>query len=171
MPSSSAVPVRALSVEPLAGPAADAIALPYDGRWRRRGLLTTLGGEELLVDLAEATELAEGLALVLADGRRVALRAAPEPLAEARAADAQGLARLAWHVGNRHTPCEVQDGRLLIRRDHVLEHMLEHLGARVVHVEEPFRPEGGAYGHGRTHGHAHGHDPHADPDAHLREHG
>ncbi|WP_339948525.1 urease accessory protein UreE [uncultured Albimonas sp.] len=169
MTQPSAPPPRALTLEPLAGPAADSLSLPYEGRWRRRGLLTTDGGEEILLDLAEATELAEGLALTLGDGRRVALRAAPEPLAEARARDARGLARLAWHIGNRHTPCEVQEGRLLIRRDHVLEHMLEHLGAAVAHVEEPFRPEGGAYGHGRTHGHAHGHDPHHDPDAHLRD--
>ncbi|MDF2232738.1 urease accessory protein UreE [Albimonas sp. CAU 1670] len=162
---------RALSIEPLAGPAADSLSLAYDARWRRRGLLVTDAGEEVLLDLPEATELAEGLALVLGDGRRVALRAAPEPLAEARAGDAAGLARLAWHVGNRHTPCAVEADRLLIRRDHVLENMLEHLGAAVTHVLEPFRPEGGAYGHGRTHGHAHGHDPHQDPDAHLREPG
>jgi len=162
---------RALALEPLTGPAADSLSLPYEGRWRRRGLMTTDAGEEILLDLAEAAELAEGLALSLSDGRRVALRAAPEPLAEARAPDAPGLARLAWHIGNRHTPCEVQADRLLIRRDHVLEHMLAHLGARVSHVEAPFRPEGGAYGHGRTHGHSHGHDPHHDPDAHMRDHG
>ncbi len=161
-------PIRALTLELLDAPPEATLSLPYDARWRRRGLLTTDGGEEILLDLPEATELAEGLALRLEDGRRVSLRAAPEALAEARATGA-ALARLAWHVGNRHTPCMVEEGRLLIRRDHVLEHMLEHLGAQVRHVTEPFRPEGGAYGHGRTHGHAHGHDPHQDPDAHLRE--
>ena len=34
--------------------------------------------------------------------------------------------------------------------------MLRHLGAELRPVEAPFRPEGGAYGHGRTHGHHHG---------------
>jgi urease accessory protein len=67
------------------------------------------------------------------------------------------LARLAWHIGNRHTPCQVEKGRLLIRRDHVLEAMLRQLGAGVEAVIAPFRPEGGAYGHGRTMGHDHGH--------------
>ena len=164
-------PPRAFSLKPHSGPVADSLSLPYDARWRRRGLLSTDGGEEVLLDLPEAIELKEGCALALSDGRWIAIRCAPEPLAEARAEDAQGLARLAWHIGNRHTPCEVQESRLLIRRDHVLEHMLEHLGAAIAHVEEPFRPEGGAYGHGRTHGHSHSHDPHHDPDAHMRDAG
>jgi urease accessory protein len=142
------------------------LSLPYAERYRRRGRLTTDEGEDILLDLAEATELEDGHALLLEDGRRVAVRAAPEPLAEVRAEGA-ALARLAWHVGNRHTPAQVEEGRLLIQRDHVLEDMLARLGARVAHVTEPFRPEGGAYGHGRTHGHAHAHDPHADPNAHI----
>ena len=92
---------------------------------------------------------------MLEDGALVAVEAAAEPLAEVTAEPA-ALARLAWHVGNRHTPAEIGDGRLLIQRDHVIEDMLAKLGAAVRHVRAPFRPEGGAYGHGRTHGHHHG---------------
>ena len=84
------------------------------------------------------------------------MRAAPEPLAEVAAEGAE-LARLAWHVGNRHAPAQIGAGRLWIRRDHVLEAMLARLGATVRPVMAPFTPEGGAYGHGRTHGHSHGH--------------
>ncbi|MEX2518829.1 MAG: urease accessory protein UreE [Paracoccaceae bacterium] len=142
------------------------IHLAYADRYRRRARLTTSGGEGILLDLAEATELRDGEALALEDGRRILIRAAPEPLAEVRAAGA-ALARLVWHVGNRHTPAQIEDDRLLIQRDHVLEDMLAHLGAEVRHVEAPFTPEGGAYGHGRTHGHSHSHDPHEDPNAHI----
>ena len=141
----------------------DHVALDYEGRYRRRGVLCLGSGEEILLDLAEATELRDGDALVLEDGQRVTVRAAAEPLAEIRG----DLARLAWHIGNRHTPCEVQADRLLIQRDHVLEAMLQGLGARVAHIDAPFQPEGGAYGHGRTHGHSHSHDPQADPNAHI----
>ncbi|MBY8974626.1 urease accessory protein UreE [Rhodobacteraceae bacterium NNCM2] len=140
--------------------------LTFEGRYKRRGRLRAANGAEYLLDLPEATELRDGDAVVLEDGRHVLIRAAAEPLAEVRA-EGQALARLAWHVGNRHTPCEVHDDRLLIQRDHVLEDMLTRLGATVVHVEAPFQPEGGAYGHGRTHGHSHSHDPHADPNAHI----
>lgn len=162
---------RALRVGKEPAGAVDAVTLAWDDRWRRRGLLTTDGGADLLLDLAETTELADGDVLLLEGGGAVAVRAAAEPLTEVRAADARHLTRLAWHLGNRHLPVQIEPGRLLIRRDHVLEDMLARLGAALAPVEEPFRPEGGAYGHGRTHGHAHGHDAHADPDAHLREGG
>lgn len=162
----AAHPARATEIAPDRGGAADSVTLHYEGRYRRRGLLVTDSGEEILLDLAEAAELAEGHALVLEDGRRVQIRAAAEPLAEVRAEGA-ALARLAWHVGNRHTPAQIEAERLLIQRDHVLEDMLRRLGAAIAHIEAPFLPEGGAYGHGRTHRHGHSHDPQHDPNAHI----
>ncbi|MEO1492000.1 MAG: urease accessory protein UreE [Pseudomonadota bacterium] len=140
------------------------LSLSYDQRYRRRGVLHTDCGTPFLLDLAEATELALGAGLRLMDGRSISVSASPEPLAAVRGG---ALARLAWHIGNRHTPCEVQADRLLIQRDHVLEDMLRGLGAEITHVEEPFQPEGGAYGHGRTHGHGHAHSAHDDPNAHI----
>lgn len=151
------------------GPApSDRLTLPYDARWRRRGRLVTEGGEAILLDLPRAEELSEDRALALEDGRRISLAVAAEPVAEV-SAPPDALARLAWHVGNRHTPAEIVGGRLRILRDHVLEDMLTRLGAEIRHAQAPFRPEGGAYGLGRTHGHSHSHDPHHDPDAHLRD--
>jgi urease accessory protein len=135
--------------------ASDSVTLDYEGRFLRRKLLTTDAGAALMVDLPETVSLAEGDAFETVDGRLIAVRAAPEPLAEVAAEGAE-LARIAWHVGNRHTPAEIADGRLRIRRDPVLEAMLAKLGATVRPVMAPFNPEGGAYGHGRTHGHHHG---------------
>ena len=66
------------------------------------------------------------------------------------------LVKLGWHIGNRHTPCQIEADRLVIQRDPVIEHMLKLLGANVVEISEPFTPEGGAYGYGRTHRHEHG---------------
>ena len=80
------------------------------------------------------------------------MNAAPEDLLEVTGDD---LVRLAWHIGNRHTPCQIEDGRLLIQRNHVMSDMLALLGATLREVVEPFTPEGGAYGHGRTHSHDH----------------
>jgi len=145
--------------------AADSVTLDYEGRFLRRRLLTTDSGAALLVDLPETVSLADGDAFETVDGRRIAVRAAVEPLAEV-AAQGAALARLAWHVGNRHTPAQIGEGRLWIRRDHVLEAMLARLGAAVRPVMAPFSPEGGAYGHGRTHSHHGGgavDDPHGAP--------
>ena len=142
---------RAGAVE--AGAAEDHVALTYEGRLLRRKRLESAGGRAFLVDLPEVRSVEEGECFVLDDGTRVAVRAAPEALLEVRGE----LPRLAWHIGNRHTPCRIEADRLLIRADHVLEKMLLGLGAEVRAIEAPFRPEGGAYGHGRTFGHHHSH--------------
>ncbi len=132
--------------------AEDRLVLAYEDRFLRRKQLRTEAGETLLIDFEHARSLDEGEALVLTDGRFVEVQAAPEPLTEIKGTDLQ---RFAWHIGNRHSPCQIEPDRLLIQRNHVLSEMLERLGASLRDVEEPFRPEGGAYGHGRTHGHSH----------------
>ncbi len=133
-------------------PPYDLVTLAYDERFLRRKRLVTVHDEGFLVDLAETTSLAHGDRLELDDGRLIEVLAAEEPLLVVTG----DLARLAWHIGNRHTPCQVEPDRLLIRQDHVLEAMLAQLGAKVARSIEPFTPEGGAYGHGRTMGHDHG---------------
>ena len=133
------------------GPA-ETCTLDYEARFLRRRRLTTDDGRAFLVDLAQTASLDEGDALILEDGHAVRIRAAPEPVL---IVTGEPLAQLAWHIGNRHTPCEIGEDRLVIRRDPVIRHMLEHLRATVTEATAPFRPEGGAYGHGRTHSHEH----------------
>jgi urease accessory protein len=128
------------------GAAFDSVTLAYEDRHCRRIRLVTDGGVPFLLDLPEARVLREGDRLRLEDGRLVLVRAALEDLLEIRAADASALARLAWHLGNRHTPTQVAGEALRIRPDHVLEHLLrDHLGAEVRAIRAAFEPEGGAY--------------------------
>ena len=134
------------------GDAADTVTLDYEARFLRRKRLVSDGGEPFLVELAETKSLNQGEGFRLDDGRIIAVMAAAEPLLAVRHGN---LARIAWHVGNRHTPCQIADDHILIREDKVLQAMLEGLGASVAAVIAPFTPEGGAYGHGRTHGHEH----------------
>ncbi len=157
--------IRAVALAPGAEAAGDHVALAYAERYRRRGRLTTAAGLELFLDLPEVVELPEGAALLLADGRRVSVCAAPEPVALITAPGPL-LARIAWHLGNRHTPAEIGADRILIQPDHVLEDLARRLGGTVAPATLPFRPEGGAYGRGRTHGHSHGDADH-DPNAHI----
>lgn len=140
----------------------DTIRLDYDARLVRRKRLVTEGGMAVHLDLAELTDLSHHAGLRLDDGTEIALEAAPEPVLVIRG----DLPRLAWHIGNRHTPCQVQDDALVIRDDHVLRNMLEGLGAQITPETRPFHPEGGAYGHGRTFGHDHGHHDHG----HIHDH-
>ncbi len=142
---------HASSIRRKAGPAAETVTLDYEGRMLRRKRLVSDQGRAFLVDLAETVSLDPGDGFVLDGGKLIAVVAAPEEVLEVTG----DLARLAWHIGNRHTPCQVEPHRLLIREDHVLEGMLIGLGATVKRITAPFRPEGGAYGHGRTMGHSH----------------
>lgn len=161
--------IRATEVRPAGHwheAAADTVVLGFDDRHRRRMAMTGTRGLAFLLDLAEAIALRGGDALVLEDGRLVEVVAAPEPLVEIRCADPQHLVRVAWHLGNRHLPTQIAGRGLRIRRDHVIEEMVRGLGARVIEIEAPFDPEGGAYAgqghghqhaHGASHGHAHDH--------------
>lgn len=102
--------------------------------------------------------LNHGDGLMLEDGGVVRVIAAAEDVADIGCADAVHLARVAWHLGNRHLPLQVVDNRTLrIAWDHVIAEMVERLGASVTRKIQPFQPEGGAYsGGGNGHTHAHG---------------
>ncbi|KIN73462.1 urease accessory protein UreE [Sulfitobacter guttiformis] len=127
-------------------------ALDYSDRFLRRKRLETVEGEAFVVDLAQTASLDDGDALELETGALVQITARVEALYKISGPD---LVRLAWHVGNRHTPCQINADHLLIQADPVIGHMLEHLGAVVEPLTAAFTPEGGAYGHGRTHSHEH----------------
>ena len=135
------------------------MTLDYDHRHRRRLRLSTDSGAELLLDLPKAVPLAEGDGLRTEEGAWIAVRAAAEPLLEVTCADAHGLLRLGWHIGNRHVPAELRREAIRIRPDHVIADMVRGLGGYVRQIEAPFQPESGAYdGHG-THPPEHPHDP------------
>ena len=151
--------------------AADTVVLHFDDRHRRRMAMTGTRGLEFLLDLENAIALRGGDALVLEDGRLIEVVAAAEPLLEIRGADPLHLVRVAWHLGNRHLPTQIMPKGLRIRKDHVIEAMVKGLGARIIEIEAPFDPEGGAYASSHAHAaeahaHAHAHSSHAHAHAH-----
>ena len=148
--------------------AIDTLILPYAQRQAHKGFLFGVKGICVELDLAEAVRLRTDDALELDDGTIVEVVAEPEPLIEIRAADLPALARLAWHLGDRHVPVQIFERRLRLKRDPAIETLLAGLGAKLTEIEAPFEPEGGAYAtaagehhhndHAHDHGHGHGHD-------------
>ena len=132
--------------------AVESVSLPFLDRHRRRIRLVADSGTPFLLDLARAHHLTDGDGLELDNGAYIRVRAAPEPVIEIAADNAGDLLRIAWHIGNRHLPLQVADGRLRLRADHVIAAMVEGLGGRVTWHEAPFDPEIGAYA-GAAHGH------------------
>jgi urease accessory protein len=175
---------RATRVLPAArrqsAPVSDTLILPFAQRQVQQGFVFGVKGTCVELDLPEPARLRTDDALVLDDGSLVEVVAEAEPLIEARANDLPSLARLAWHLGDRHVPVQVLERRLRVRRDPMVEALLEQLGAKIVAIEAPFEPEGGAYEvgaadhhhdhHAHGHGHDHGHDHHHDHDPHDHKH-
>jgi urease accessory protein len=152
----------------ISDPPIDTVSLPHDLRHLRRKLLHLSNGDMVMLDLKEAVLFHHGDRLVLENGDTVEVQAAPEKLFEVKARDTLHLIELAWHLGNRHLSAQIEEGRILILRDHVIRAMLQGLGATVSDVEEGFQPARGAYhSHGSHGGHSHGHDH----DHHGHDHG
>jgi urease accessory protein len=133
----------------------DRVLIDFDRRYRRRLLLRTEQGREVLLDLPQAARLRHGDGLAVHTGGVVRVCAKPEPLLEIHAHDDDCMMRIAWHLGNRHLPVQLVGRRLRIRADHVIRDMVEGLGGHVDDIEAPFDPEPGAYAGGHHH---HEHD-------------
>ena len=144
---------------------ADTVILNYAQRSAQQMTVTGVKGTVIEIGLHKSWRLRTDYLLVLDDGSLVEVVAAPEALIEARAADIAALARLAWHLGDRHIPVQVLPNRIRARRDGAIEGLLASLGAKVATIEAPFEPEGGAYArheelacdHHDHHDHDHGH--------------
>ena len=156
--------MRSTTIQPAgtwdAGTATDTVVLDFDRRYRRRIMLRTEAGQDVLLDLPQATRLRQGDGLVLDEGGIVRVQALAESLAEIHAHGEGDLVRIAWHLGNRHLPVQLLDDRIRIRTDHVIEAMVEGLGGHVDHIEAPFDPEAGAYAGGHAHLHDDDDPPH-----------
>ncbi|WP_404422854.1 urease accessory protein UreE [Thalassospira australica] len=156
------------------------VTLAFADRHRRRIRLMDDGGEAFLLDLPHAVRLGDGDRLRLVDGGVIVVRAAAEDVLTITCSGPIAAAKLAWHIGNRHTPLQVlKDGRLRIIADHVMRDMVQGLGGVVFAEVAPFDPLNGAYhglggdGHGHSHGHDHfeeAHD-HGHDHSHAHSHG
>ena len=149
---------------------AASVTLDWDTRQKSRFDATDSTGRQLGVFLPRGTVVRSGDVLVAEDCSLVRVQAAPQTVLRITYCSEHGtpfdLMRAAYHLGNRHVPIELQSDHLKIEPDHVLADMLRAMHMTVVEVQEPFEPEGGAYGdnammghdHAHGHGHSHPHD-------------
>jgi urease accessory protein len=133
----------------------DRVLIDFDRRHRRRLLLRTEQGREVLLDLPQAARLRDGDGLAVDADGVVRVCARPEPLLEIHAHDERDMIRIAWHLGNRHLPVQLLGGRMRVRADHVISDMVQGLGGHVDEILAPFDPEPGAYAGGNHHHHDH----------------
>ncbi|HVY05363.1 MAG TPA: urease accessory protein UreE [Burkholderiales bacterium] len=122
------------------------LVLPFELRQKSRLRTQTTKGEEVGLFLPRGVVLRDGDCLQSEDGRVVKVTAKPEKVLQIGCPDALQLARIAYHLGNRHVALQIGNGWLRIANDYVLRQMVEGLGAVVVAMDAPFEPETGAYG-------------------------
>ena len=130
----------------------DNISLSYEDRFIRRKKLVTDNGTEFLVNLKETISVDENHFFELENGKVIKVISKEENLIEIKG---KNLKQIIWHIGNRHLPCQIEEARILIQEDPVILDMILKLKGNVNKVFEKFKPEGGAYGLGRTHSHKH----------------
>jgi urease accessory protein len=134
-------------------PAEDELILPYDLRQKARQRVTLRSGREAGLFLPRGTTLRHGDLLGTEDGARLNVVAADEQVSIARVGDPLRLAKIAYHLGNRHVAVQILEDRLIYLHDHVLDNMVRGLGARVTVSRQPFEPQEGAYHGGADHIH------------------
>ena len=130
----------------------DNISLSYEDRFIRRKKLVTDNGTEFLVNLKETISVDENQFFELENGKLIKIISKEENLIEIKG---KNLKQIIWHIGNRHLPCQIEETRILIQEDPVILDMILKLKGNINKVFEKFKPEGGAYGLGRTHSHKH----------------
>ena len=130
----------------------DEISLSYEERFIRRKKLITNNGTEFSVNLKETVSVEENHFFELENGKLIKVISKEENLIEVTG---DNLKQIIWHIGNRHLPCQIEENRILIQDDAVILNMILKLQGNVKKVFEKFKPEGGAYGMGRTHSHKH----------------
>jgi urease accessory protein len=146
-------------------PASLRLVLPFEQRCRSRLRVQLENGEEAGIFLPRGGVLRGGDLLLADDGRVIEVVSAEETVSTVRTDDARQLARVSYHLGNRHVPLQVGFGWVRYQHDHVLDEMVQTLGLTVIVEHAPFEPEAGAYDsnshrhHVHTHEHTHGH-PH-----------
>lgn len=146
----------------------DSVTLAFEMRMRGRLKATSDSGREIGLFLDRGPVLRDGARLRAETGEVVVIRAACEPVVTASTRAGLDLARLCYHLGNRHVQLAIGVGEegawVRFPPDHVLEGLATRLGATLEHHQAPFDPEPGAYteGHGHSHGvghvHAHAHE-------------
>ena len=130
----------------------DEISLSYEDRFIRRKKLIANNGTEFLVNLEETKSVDENYYFKLDSGEAIKVISKEEILIQITG---DNIKQIIWHIGNRHLPCQIEESRILIQEDSVIKEMIIKLGGNVTNVVEKFKPEGGAYGMGRTHSHQH----------------
>ena len=128
------------------------VSLTYDQRIKGRLKTVCDDGTPLGLFIERGRMLLQGDLLVAKTGEIIMVRAVAETLICASTKNSITLAKVCYHLGNRHVPLEIKSNKLFFQPDHVLENLCREWSLEVDSVRVPFNPESGAYGRSFAHG-------------------
>jgi len=129
------------------------LTLPWSQRTKSRQRVLLDNGEDAGLFLERGVILRDGDCLASEDGIIIKIRAATETVSSVYCEDPLQLARICYHLGNRHVDLEISAKQVRYPHDHVLDSMLLGMGLTPKIEQAAFEPETGAYG--EEHGHNH----------------
>lgn len=146
-------------IEKCTGAITASLTLPFEQRQKSRLRVILDNGNEASLILDRSSVLRDGDLLRAKGGEVIKVHAALEMVSVVMNSNSHLLARVCYHLGNRHVPLQIGDGLLSYLKDHVLDEMVRSLGLAVNHTQASFEPESGAYQkNGKDqHSHSHGH--------------
>ncbi len=121
------------------------LVLPYEDRQKARLKTKLEDGSEAGLFLPRGTIPRGGDLLEAEDGTLVKIIAADEKISRVVCDEPGNMAKVSYHLGNRHVAVEISDNWVAYLRDHVLDDMVQGMGFSVSHAMAPFEPEAGAY--------------------------
>ncbi|HXH12786.1 MAG TPA: urease accessory protein UreE [Alphaproteobacteria bacterium] len=127
-------------------PVVDRVVLTWEQRQKSRQRLMTAQGREIALALPTGTRLQAGDLLPTPEGW-IEVASAPEDILLIRPRHPQEAAFIAYHIGNRHLPMEIEAQGLKTLYEPVLEAYLRQQGILVERVQMSFTPLGAASGH------------------------
>lgn len=106
----------------------------------------TLNGTEIAISLDKDDSLQYGDVLYEDENTLIAIRTKLERVFVIKPTTMQEMGKAAFEIGNRHTPCIIEDNEILVRYDHTLEKLLDEVGVPYEESErrfkEPFKYKG-----------------------------
>ncbi|NGZ25466.1 MAG: urease accessory protein UreE [Magnetococcales bacterium] len=128
------------------------LSLTWQQRAGSRVQIVGPTGEPIQICLPHGHFLRHGDVLQAEDGRIIQVEATSERLLRVTAHHPLQLARLAYHLGNRHATVEIGMNYLQFLPDDLLVHLVTALGGVCEEVVAPFTPERGSVSSSHDHG-------------------
>lgn len=99
----------------------------------------TVKGKDIALSLESSGTLKYGDVLYEDEDTLIVIRTEREKAYVIKPKTMKEMGRMAFEIGNRHTPCIIEDNEILVRYDHTLEKLMDEVGVSYEQSERRFK--------------------------------